>query len=75
LVLRRPVESAQYSSEQFQTLLADHRVTCSISRSGNVWDNAAMGSFFSSMKTKLDESTPFQSHSATLALGDKRVVP
>jgi putative transposase len=29
-----------------------HGVVCSMSRSGNVWDNAAMGSFFSSRKTE-----------------------
>ena len=29
-----------------------HGVTCSMSRSGNVWDNAAMESFFSSLKTE-----------------------
>jgi putative transposase len=29
-------------------LVADHGVTSSMSRSGNVWDNAAMESFFSS---------------------------
>jgi putative transposase len=51
-VLRRPVESAQYTSDQFQRLMADHDVTCSMSRSGNVWDNAAMESFFSSLKTE-----------------------
>jgi putative transposase len=33
-------------------LLADNGVTCSMSRSGNVWDNAAMESFFSSLKTE-----------------------
>ena len=32
--------------------MADHSITCSMSRSGNVWDNAAMESFFSSLKTK-----------------------
>ena len=32
--------------------LADHGVICSMSRSGNVWDNAAMESFFSSLKTE-----------------------
>jgi putative transposase len=50
--LRRPFESAQYTSEQFQRLMADHGVVCSMSRSGNVWDNAAMESFFSSLKTE-----------------------
>ena len=32
--------------------MAEHGVTCSMSRSGNVWDNAAMESFFSSLKTE-----------------------
>ena len=56
--MRRPFESAQYTSEQFQRLMADHGVTCSMSRSGNVWDNAAMESFFSSLKTeRIDRKT------------------
>ena len=32
--------------------MADNGVTCSMSRAGNVWDNAAMESFFSSLKTE-----------------------
>src|SRR3981081_1134686 len=50
--LRRPLESAQYTSAQFQRLMVDNGVVCSMSRSGNVWDNAAMESFFSSLKTE-----------------------
>ena len=42
----------QYTSEQFQRLIGDHGITCSMRRSGNVWDNAAMESFFSSLKTE-----------------------
>jgi transposase InsO family protein len=30
---------SQYTSEQFQRLMTDHGVVCSMSRSGNVWDN------------------------------------
>jgi transposase InsO family protein len=41
---------SQYTSEQFQRLLAEHDITCSMSRSGNVWDNSAMESFFLSLK-------------------------
>jgi putative transposase len=41
---------SQYSSEQFQRLIADSGIVCSMSRSGNVWDNAAMESFLSSLK-------------------------
>ena len=32
--------------------MADNGVACSMSRFGNVWDNAAMESFFSSLKTE-----------------------
>jgi putative transposase len=43
---------SQYTSDQFQRLMADHGVACSMSRAGNCWDNAAMESFFSSLKTE-----------------------
>lgn len=51
-LLHHSDQGSQYTSEQFQGLMADHGITCSMSRSGNVWDNAAMESFFSSMKTE-----------------------
>ena len=51
-LLHHSDRGSQYTSEQFQRLLADHGVTCSMSRLGNVWDNAAMESFFSSLKTE-----------------------
>jgi len=51
-LLHHSDQGSQYTSEQFQRLMADHGITCSMSRSGNVWDNAAMESFFSSLKTE-----------------------
>jgi putative transposase len=51
-LLHHSDRGSQYTSEQFQQLMADHGITCSMSRSGNVWDNAAMESFFSSLKTE-----------------------
>ena len=33
---------SQYTSESFQRLLRDLGITCSMSRSGNVWDNSAV---------------------------------
>jgi putative transposase len=48
-LLHHSDRGSQYTREQFQ--LADNRVICSISRSGSV-DNAAMESFFSSLKTE-----------------------
>jgi putative transposase len=51
-LLHHSDRGSQYTSEQFQRLMTDHGVTCSMSRSGNCWDNAAMESFFSSLKTE-----------------------
>ena len=51
-LLHHSDRGSQYSSEAFQKLMADNGVTCSMSRSGNVWDNAVMESFFSSLKTE-----------------------
>jgi transposase InsO family protein len=39
---------SQCTSEQFQTLLAQHGVVCSMSRPGDCWDDAATEGFFSS---------------------------
>jgi putative transposase len=43
---------SQYTSDQFQRLMTEHGVACSMSRAGNCWDNAATESFFSSLKTE-----------------------
>jgi len=51
-VLHHSDQGSQYTSEPFQKLMAANGVVCSMSRSGNVWDNAAMESFFSSLKTE-----------------------
>ena len=51
-LLHHSDQGSQYRSEQFRQLMADNGVTCSMSRSGNVWDNAAMESFFSTLKTE-----------------------
>jgi transposase InsO family protein len=51
-LLHHSDRGSQYTSEQFQRLMADQGIVCSMSRSGNVWNNAAMESFFSSLKTE-----------------------
>ena len=51
-MLRRSFKSTQYTSEQFRQLMANNGVTCMMIRSGNVWDNAPMESFFSTLKTE-----------------------
>jgi putative transposase len=51
-LLHHSDRGSQYTSEPFQRLMADQGISCSMSRAGNVWDNAAMESFFSSLKTE-----------------------
>ena len=41
---------SQYASRQYQTLLKQHGMVCSMSRRGNCWDNAPTERFFSSLK-------------------------
>jgi putative transposase len=60
-------EFSQYTNEQFRTLMADHGIDCSMSRSGNVWDNAAMESFFSSLKTERIGRKVYRSRDAARA--------
>lgn len=46
----------QYASHAYQDVLKNHGMVCSMSRKGNCWDNAAMESFFSTLKTEcIDE--------------------
>ena len=51
-LLHHSDQGSQYTSEHFQKLLAEQGITCSMSRAGEVWDNSAMESFFSSLKTE-----------------------
>jgi putative transposase len=58
---------SQYTSESFQRLLSDLGITCSMSRSGNVWDNSAMESFFSSLKTERTAQKVYRTRDAARA--------
>lgn len=49
-LLHHSDQGSQYTSEQFQKLLSELGVTCSMSRRGDVCDNSAMESFFSTLK-------------------------
>ncbi|MDT4785847.1 IS3 family transposase ISKpn18 [compost metagenome] len=41
---------SQYASDEYQALLRQHHVVCSMSRKGNCWDNAVMERFFLNLK-------------------------
>ncbi|MCJ8314821.1 MAG: IS3 family transposase, partial [Saccharospirillaceae bacterium] len=46
-------QGCQYKANEYQELLEQHEIICSMSRKGECHDNAAMESFFHSMKTEL----------------------
>ena len=41
---------SQYASHEYQALLKQHGIICSMSRKGNCWDNAVMERFFLNLK-------------------------
>jgi putative transposase len=49
-LLHHSDQGSQYTSEDFQRLLAHHGIACSMSRKGDCWDNAVVESFFASLK-------------------------
>ena len=51
-----------YSSRAYQALLAKHELVASMSRRGNCYDNAAMESFWSSLKRELVHRRKFATH-------------
>ena len=51
-LLHHSDQGSQYTSEGFQRLLTDHSIQCSLSRRGDCWDNAAVESFFSTLKVE-----------------------
>lgn len=51
-LLHHSDRGSQYASDNFQDLLADNGIVCSMSRKDDCWDNACMESFFGSFKTE-----------------------
>ncbi|WP_425456007.1 integrase core domain-containing protein [Arthrobacter echini] len=51
-VLQRPVEPAQYTSDEFQRWCSGNGITQSMGAVGVCWDNAVAENFFSHLKTE-----------------------
>ena len=51
-LLHHSDRGSQQTRDAFQSQLGDLDATCSMSRSGNDWDNSTMQSFFSSLTTE-----------------------
>lgn len=51
---------SQYASREFNQLLSEHRITPSMSRKGNCWDNACSETLFGSLKVERLHGMQFQ---------------
>jgi putative transposase len=54
-LLHHSDQGSPYASEDYQQILEARAITCSMSRRGNCYDNAAMESWFSTLKSELGE--------------------
>jgi transposase InsO family protein len=52
-LLHHSDQGCTYASEDYQAILDDRGIVCSMSRRGNCYDNAVMESFFSTVKSAL----------------------
>ena len=59
-MLRRSLEPKQYASFDYQKLLEQHGIQCSMSRRGNCLDNAPTESFFGTLKVELVHDQDFE---------------
>ncbi len=55
---------SQYASRQFRKLLAEYKVTGSMSRKGDCWDNAVVESFFGTLKQERVQWRHYQTRQA-----------
>ncbi|MDR7076846.1 transposase InsO family protein [Neobacillus niacini] len=52
-IIHHSDRGSQYASKEYQQILRDHRITTSMSRKGNCYDNACIESFHSVIKKEL----------------------
>ena len=64
-LLHHSDQGCTYASEDYQDILVANGITCSMSRRGNCYDNAAMESWNSTLKSELGER--FESYAAAKA--------
>ena len=55
-LLHHSDRGSTYASEDYRNVLAKYGIECSMSRTGNCYDNAAMESWFSTFKAELGET-------------------
>ena len=61
-LLHHSDRGVQYASGEYQALLNEHGITCSMSRKGDCWDNAVAESFFATLEWELIEDSDWHTH-------------
>jgi transposase InsO family protein len=61
-LLHHSDRGVQYACAEYQTLLHQHGIRCSMSRKGNCWDNAVAESFFATLEKELIQGADWQTH-------------
>jgi transposase InsO family protein len=59
-LLHHSDRGVQYATDDYQQLLAERGIVCSMSGKGDCWDNAAMESFWGTLKTELVNHEHYQ---------------
>ncbi len=61
-LLHHSDRGVQYAAGEYQALLAEQGITCSMSRKGNCWDNAVAESFFATLEWELINESDWHTH-------------
>jgi transposase InsO family protein len=61
-LLHHTDRGCQYAAREYRAALAEHGITCSMSRRANCWDNAVAESFFATLKAELVHNCEFATH-------------
>ncbi len=59
-LLHHSDRGVQYASREYQSVLVEYGIVCSMSRKGDCYDNAAVESFFHTLKTELVHHETFE---------------
>jgi putative transposase len=66
-VLHHSDRGSQYASKEYQALLNEAGISCSMSRKANCWDNAVVESFFSTLKREWVQEKRYRTRSGARA--------
>ena len=61
-LLHHTDRGSTYASDDYREALKAERITCSMSRKGDCWDNSVAESFFATLKREMEDIDDFEGH-------------